>query len=197
MAEAALLIFQTTRRQAEPDLRDTLTQVEALGGRIKETRLPAVHGELAGTALQVLLSEPVQAFINAIELGGAFWLAIAAARRVGRKVWVGKPAARVMGAAKVESELLKELRGQRASRSEIVVWGPMHAEPIAGFKDTYFFQDVAGTATVHLVAFVVPWPNRRARTYWYLISDSGELCASWYTQTLRSRLPDFLKPRTT
>lgn len=156
--------------------------------------MSAVVGEWAGTALNILTSPPIQAVANLIQVGAPLWLVIRAAVRSGRKVLVQKAAAAPLAASSLSEHLATKRETPFAALEGAKVWGPMSAEPVVGFNNDWFVNDTASAPEAYLTAIAIPWRGGRVRTYWYIISDAGELCALWWTQTFADRVPSFLRP---
>lgn len=196
VVETALVIYATTETevQATPALADALSEIRSLGGDVRHIENPAAFGELAGTAIEVLLSQPLQALATAATIGGALRAVIRAAQSAGRRIRVGKAASTALAASETVEQLAREHLAAITDDIEPIVWGPMHAEPVTGIPDELFATDGATADCMYMLAFVLPWHRGRVRTYWYLITNSGHVAASWHTQTLRERLPDFLRP---
>ena len=180
----AITIYRTRRSELEADLEGNVAKLENWDGvKVLHDRQPAVVGELAGEAVQILLSDSVQAFTKLAEIGGLIWATIRALRKAGKHFDIGKTEAKAIAAHNSE----KEIEGDAAPTP--VVWGPMRARPESGIPKEHLMQENPG---IFFVGVVTPQPNERARTYWYLVSKEGEVCVSWHTQTLRDRLPEFL-----
>mgnify|MGYP006305210781 CR=1 FL=1 len=183
----AITIYRTHRSELEADLADKILQLENWKGvEVSHERYPAVIGELAGEAVQVLTSDSVQAFTKLVEIGGLVWATIEALRKAGKHFDIGKTEAKAIAAHKTEDEL----EGDTVPTP--VVWGPMKARPESGIPKEHLLEENPG---IFFVGVVTPRPNERARTYWYLVSKEGEIIVNWHTQTLRERLPDFLSFR--
>jgi hypothetical protein len=180
----AITIYRTHRSELESDVEDKVSQLENWEGvEITHKRYPAVIGELAGEAVQILTSDSVQAFTKLVEIGGLVWATIRALREAGRYFDIGKSEAEAIAAHEAEEEIEQDVVPTP------VVWGPMEARPESGVPKEHLARENPG---IFFVGVVTPRPNDRARTYWYLISKKGEISVSWHTQTLRERLPDFL-----
>lgn len=109
--ESDLVIYRSTERdlQAEEALTHAFARVQAFGGKVRRRDYPTAYGQLAGAAIEVLLSPPVQAFINAVEIGSVLWLLVRAARTAGWRIRVSKQASKSLAAAKVAEELRLKL----------------------------------------------------------------------------------------
>ena len=182
-----MTIYLSRRNGLDPALAEAVSQLEgATEVEITEKHVPAVAGELAGDAIQILLSDPVEAFTTAVEIGALIWGVIKAMRVAGKHLSLGKKEVKALAAAEA-----KEVHDEAQPQGEPVIWGPMTAQPESGKTAECMSEH---SQRMLLTAIVFPIARARARTYWYLISDEGDVCATWSTQTLRDRLPDFLKP---
>jgi hypothetical protein len=192
--ESALLIYKSTRSSVEPEVAEALRQLEQTSVSIEEAHVPAVVGNLAGTAINILLSPEGQALANLIQIGTPLWFVVRAAARAGRRVFVHKKAAGPLAAAAMKEELNQQGSTKDLDFSKSKVWGPMEAEPLVGFSPDSFANDGASSPAAYFVAIAMQWPCSRVRTYWYVVTDRGELACAWWTQTLRERVPEFLQP---
>jgi hypothetical protein len=188
MSNELLLIYRSRREEAEPTLRAALGDAESAGLEVTEVGLPAAVGNLAGTAISVLVSSPVQAFLNVVALGAVVLGIIKAARGVGRRLLVSKDAARYLGAERASKCVALDPPREPFEPDAVSVIGPMAAVPLIGFPPETCESTEFSGSRVSLVAFAFPWHRKRVRTYWYLISDTGDTISSWYTQTLSERL---------
>lgn len=155
---------------------------------VSQRYVPAVAGELAGTITDILLSSQVQAVTTAAELGALLWGTIKCIKAAGKYLRLKKGIVRPLLAAKVQEEIGPEDVGLASG----VVWGPMDAEILFG-PGRGFDRD-GQTPAAYFMAIAVPRPKHRVRTIYYLLGSDGEICASWSTQTLRDRVPEFLRP---
>jgi hypothetical protein len=192
-----IFIYRTTRADLEPDEGALLGELEAISEvSVEEVEVSAVVGDLAGTAMSILTSPEATALATLIQIGTPLWILVRKLRSRNRSVVVDKIGARALAAAAVSDEVRKDPpdRSINEAFGLAKIWGPMEAEPIVGFSADWFVNDGASIPSAHFTAIAVPWHRNRVRTYWYVISDGGELCSAWWTQTMRERVPDFLRP---
>jgi hypothetical protein len=193
--DALLTIYQTATLSEIEGAEDAVHLLEnKTSVSLSRSKEPAVLGELAGWAQQMLLSDPAQSGIAAAEIGAILWAIIKAAKRAGKHLRVGKGLVKPLLLAIVgENEESGDTKVSVLSNS--VVWGPMAAEPLGGLA-LQGTQDWDGATDplAYFMAIVSPRPRNRVRTVWYLLSSGGQLCGSWVTQTYRERLPEFLRP---
>lgn len=161
--------------------------------KIRESDVPAVVGKLAGRAVEILVSEPVLATLALAEIGRLLSQAVTAAKKLGKKAALSKPASMAVGlfhAKKSADQLDDEVQLQAAK-----VWGPMEvmleSELPEGCVEAW---DGATSPYGTFMGVAIPVPRERVRTFWYLMGPDGTVCAQWQTQTLRSRVPDILRP---
>jgi hypothetical protein len=189
-----LLIYRSRRSEVEPDLAAAINGLEKYVS-VEEVQVPAVVGGLAGAAISIFTSQAATALANFIQIGTGLWLVIQTAQKYGRTFFVDKEAATPLAAAKLREEIESDPhRDFPIDYASGKVWGPMEAEPLVGFHEEWFVHNGASIPRAYFVAIAVPWHRGRVRTFWYVISDRGQLCSSWWTQTLRERVPDFLRP---
>lgn len=163
---------------------------------VTQKKVPAVVGELAGTATEILLSDPVQALKSAVEIGILLWGIIKAAKNMGKYLRIGKGIVVPLLAAKAHEDVLKDGLPEGAYFDEARVWGPMEAEPTGGFAmDCSIEWDGATSPVAYFMGIAIARPKQRVRMFWYLLGAGGNVCASWTTQTLRERVPEFIRPK--
>ena len=183
-----MVLYLSRLDELDSALAQAVSRLEdATEVRIAEEHVPAVAGELAGDAIRILLSDPVEAFTTAAEIGALIWGIIKAARAAGKHFSLNKKETKALAAAEAQ----KEADNDAKLKGQPVVWGPMAAHPENKRTAECMSEYPQGMA---LTAIIFPRERDRVKTYWYLISDEGVVCAAWSTQTLRERLPDFLKP---
>ena len=96
--------------------------------------------------------------------------------------------------SKLKSETSIDYQTDNLDLEESFVWGPMETDPISGFAEVLNKGWDGATCPIgYFMAVVVPRDRDRIRTFWYLLSASGEVVSAWTTQTLAERVPDFLK----
>jgi len=162
---------------------------------VSQEKVPAVVGDLAGIATTILLSDPVQALTTAAEIGALLWGIVKSAKAAGKYLRIGKSLVRPMIAAKASDDISKEYSSKIVNIGNGHVWGPMEAEPKAGsIMNCYDDWDSATSPVAYFMGITFPIPRERVRTLWYLLGAGGKLCGSWETQTLRERVPEFLRP---
>ena len=193
---ALLTIYQLEDVQAIEGLKDRIDELgKHISVDVRREHAPAVVGELAGMAVDLLMSPPVQVTLSSIAVGQIIWQIIDLARRAGKKLHIEKPIAKLLVATKAIEAEKETFPNEEIDPKRIVVYGPMDAEPESGFAEQCFeLWDSASAPVAHFMAVVFPRPRNRVRTVWYLFSGGGDVCASWSTQTFSERLPDFLNP---
>lgn len=193
---ASLLLYQVNDPKHVPGLVEALEELRAYTkAEIRPRQLPAVSGELAGYAIDILISEPVQALTNLAALGAILWKIIDLAKKAGKRIFIGKGSAKLLVAARAKDDLVNDSPSEEVSFESFRVWGPMEAElkdgPIIECVKQY---DEAVGPVAYLTAIAIARPRNRVRTTWYLLGAEGRVCGSWTTQTLADRVPEFLRP---
>lgn len=154
--------------------------------------VPAVVGELAGTALKILISQPAQAILALVAFGELLWKIIDFLRKRGKKLLISKELATPLVANKAMEDLGNEFK---ESSDSVRIWGPMEAQltdgPVVNCIEEY--KEAFGPMG-YFIAIAITRPNNRIKTIYYLLGAGGKLCGSWTTQTLSERVPDFLRP---
>lgn len=192
-----ILVYRTTREDLEREEDALVRELEAIPAvSVEEVHVPAVVGELAGTAINILTSPEATALATLIQIGTPLCILVQKLRSRKRTVALDKAGARALAAASFNEQITNDPpdHGVDERFAGAKVWGPMEAEPMVGFTDDWFVNDGASIPHAHFTAIAVPWHRGRVRTYWYLISDAGELCSAWWTQTMRDRVPEFMRP---
>jgi len=196
MTDASLTIYKTRNIGEIEGLDEIITSLQSKTPiSIDQLKVPAVVGELAGIATDILLSDPLQAIITAVEVGGLLWGIVQLAKRAGKHIRIGKGIARPILLSKAHEEIKNQHPSEQIDFETIKVWGPMAAEPMEGnITECYKSWDEATDPIGYFMGIIIPRPRNRAKTLWYLLGAGGELCGSWATQTFIDRLPDFIKP---
>lgn len=192
MIGAKLTIFCLNEVSEVTGLKDELEKLGALSEiNIQKNDFPAAFGELAGQAIQILISDPVQAITTAVTLGDIFYSIIKLIKKSGKRLRIDKELAKLLALAKLSEKQSEEKQINNIEDS--VVWGPMLIEPLEGFllkesEDRGY--DASGDKSF-LIAIALPKEPRTIRTIWQIISVDGTRLTSWATQTLAERVPDF------
>lgn len=160
--------------------------------RIEQTRVSAVAGELAGVALDILISQPAQAILNAAAFGALLWKVIELLRKAGKKLLISKDLVLPLAASKAKDDLGEDFS---ANPESIKIWGPMAAsiEEGSALDCLEEYREALGPLA-YFMAIAVLVPNNRVKTTYYLLGAGGKVCATWTTQTLFDRVPEFLRP---
>jgi len=192
-AMGSILIHQTDRVSDIAGLSEVIDEIGELAEiKIRTSHVSAVAGELAGTAIEILLSPTTQALLNAAALGALLWKVISLLGLAGKKVFISKDLTVPLIASKVKDELEHEFDEWSEN---IRIWGPMEAEitdgPAANCIEEY--EEALGQIA-YFIALAIPKPNNRVKTIYYLLGAGGKLCGSWTTQTYIDRVPEFLRP---
>lgn len=192
----SITIYRTENLKDIPGLEECLTELGKLSDvEHRKRHVPAVVGELTGVATEILLSNPVQLTLTTIAIGQLFWKIVELAKAAGKSIRIGKPVAKAIISAKAVEDATRKFSYESIDVEKLVVYGPMETDPESGFAMELEKSWDEGTSPIgYFVGVVFPRPRDRVRTAWYLISAGGEICASWSTQTLSERMPDFLNP---
>lgn len=195
--EAVLTILKTNSTDQIPGLQENLVELEKLTEvRIKFEYIPSVVGQsLAGEAIKIILSDPIQALKNAAEIGLMIWGILKAVQAVGKKIHLTKKMAAPLLISKVKQDVISEKLYENDLLEKAKIWGPMEIDSIEGPIFKFTSSEIEALVPFALMmAVILPIPGGRSRTYWNILKADGEILGSWTTQTLTERLPDFLKP---
>lgn len=154
---------------------------------------PAVLGEFGGRAIDIILSDPIQAAKSAVEIGILLWGIVKIVKAAGKVIQFGKKIAQYLLFAKLKIDYVDDQSSKEMLLEKAKIWGPMEIDPIGGSLFEQFTPSIEGPFAF-LMAIVIPIQRKRARTFWYIIRTDGDILATWRTQTFIERLPDFLKP---
>lgn len=193
----AVTIFRTENIDDVPglsglidNLKDKIS-VETISGH----ESAVIGPEFAGPVVDIILSDPIQAAKNSAEIGFILWETIKVIKSVGKHLHLDKLIAKLLIIAKSKVECEQKSRSDENSFEKAIFWGPMEIDSFGGtLIDQYPPKIYEILPFAYLMAVIIPIHRGRARTYWYILRADGEILASWRTQTLVERLPDFLKP---
>jgi len=157
----------------------------------EQEQLPHIWGELGGECANFILSNPVQAAKNAVEIGIVLWGAIKGARAIGKKLYLGKELIKPLIFAKAKEEI-----GSEDTKIENpIIWGPMEIEPLSGIAfENLDDWDQTTSPIAYLTSISLKSENDRTKILWYIIGAGGNLYASWYTQHLSENIKQFWSP---
>ena len=188
--DATLTIYRLRNVGEIPKLQELLDQLGSHAEvRLSKRRTPAVAGELAGQLLEILLLPEVQAIATAAALGDLLWKIINHVRAAGKYLRIGKGIVKSVLLADAKQKLEED-----GSLEDAIVWGPMEVVVLPGFDLKPGFDRDGETPEAYFLAIAIPRSKQRVRTVYYLLSADGEIRASWWTQTLVQRIPEFLRP---
>ncbi len=193
---ASLLLYQVADPKIVPGLPEALEELKShTKVTVRTAEVPAVAGELAGWATEILVSIPVQALVNAATLGVVLWKIIGLIRKAGKKTFLGKEIVLPLLASKAKEDFGEDLLNDEENPDAIRVWGPMEAEMISGpLTECIEEYEEAFGPIAYFMAIAVARPQNRVRTTYYILGAGGKLCGSWTTQTFSERVPEFLRP---
>ncbi len=192
----SICVYQT-------DDLDELSEIQPYLNKLKELETveieyfhqSAVVGELAGTAVDILMSKEVQITLSTIAVGQVLWQLIGTLKSLGKKFSISHNTAKRIALFKTNEAIVS--RGEKSEVSNYLVYGPMTAELDIDLSSLCANEDTESDDMYFdtcFLAVVFPRPRERVKTIWYLFQHSGEILASWSTQTYANRMPDFLNP---
>ncbi|WP_394244930.1 hypothetical protein [Vibrio astriarenae] len=192
----SICVFQTEDLDELSEVQQYLKQLKELEDvQIEYFHQSAVAGELAGTTVEILMSKEVQVALSTIAVGQILWQLIGALKKLGKKFSISQNVAKRIALFKTNETI--ESDGEKNEVSDYLVYGPMTAEldielsSLCANEDTDSDEIYFDTC---FLAVVFPRPKQRIKTIWYLFQHTGEILASWSTQTYACRMPDFLNP---
>lgn len=192
----SICIFQTDNLDELSEIQPYLEKLKELEDvRIEYFHQSAVAGELAGMAVEILMSKEVQIALSSVAVGQILWQMLGGLKKLGKKFSITSNTAKLIALFKT-SEAIQTDR-EDIDVKDYLVYGPMTAEldvdlsVLCANEDTESDEMYFDTC---FLAVVFPRPRQRVKTIWYLFQHTGDILASWSTQTYAERMPDFLNP---
>ncbi len=193
---ATITIFQTKSLNEIPNAELTIKQINTHSVEIKNKYESAVIGELAGEAIEIILSKPVQTILSIagiLDLGNRVWELTKSIDKAGRICHVDKEFASALVLAKAIKKYKKMYPEEfnDLHPDNIKTIGIMDASPTSSKLSNICYKDFddEGREVVYFMGVVIKRPNSRSLTLWYIIRADGKICSSWETQTFTDRLP--------
>ncbi len=195
----SIYIYQTKNledlKELQPHLEE-LRQLEHI--EIEYSHQSATAGDLAGMAAKILMSPEVQITLSTIAVAQVVCEILAILKRLGKKFSISSKTAKLVALYKTQ-EKINDV-GKEYILDKIVTYGPMRAELDVSLSQLCKNEDALEDDmhfSTYFLGVVFPRPRNRVKTIWYLFQHSGDILASWSTQTLSERMPDFLNPSVT
>ena len=187
-----LTIFQTQSLKEIPKVKKALKDIKNTNYKIREENehISAVVGELAGEAVNIIMSPPTQlvlSIIGLLDIGSKSWKLIKQLKICNKHFDFDKEFAHSLIVAKAIKTYKKEYREeyQDLLPDNIKYIGPMESEPKSNklIKICYKNFDDEGLADsgIYFMGVAIKRPNKRSITYWYIIRNDGKICSSWST----------------
>lgn len=195
--DAEITIYQFSDPSKIPGLEKHIDQLRSVTGITTSTYHESAYlGQLAGDAFQIVLSDPVQGIKNIVEIGLILWGIVGTLKAAGKKLRIGKKLVPPLLVSEAQRSSNENDSISLDGCGEPVFWGPMIVTNPEGFAKKLLDDYVEECSPEgYFMAIVMAKPNGRAQTRWYLLSADASICASWKTQTLDTKLPDFLRPK--
>lgn len=193
---ATITIFQTKSLNEIPHAEMAIKQISTHSVEINNKFESAVIGELAGEAIEIILSEPVQTILSIagiLDLGNRVWELIKSIDKTGKVCHTDKEFANALVLAKAiktyKKTYPKEFHDLHPNNIKTI--GIMDANPISNKLSNICYKDFddEGREVVYFMGVVIKRPNNRSLTLWYIIRADGKICSAWETQTFTDRLP--------
>ena len=146
-------------------------------------------------AVDILMSKEVQITLSSIAMGQILWQMIQTLKKLGKRFSISSKTAKLIALFKTEEDVKKQRKSVEVSN--YLVYGPMSAELDIDLSTLCANEDTQSDDmyfSTYFLAVVFPRPKGRVKTIWYLFQHSGDILASWSTQTLAERMPNFLNP---
>jgi hypothetical protein len=198
-----LTIFQTQSLKEIPKVKKTVKKMKKYYN-IKKNKeeIPAVVGEFAGEAINLIMSENFQTaltILGLVELGNKSWELIKNIKISKKHFDFDKNFAYALVLSKALKIYKKVYREEynTLEPSKIKYIGPMEIYTISKklTKSCYknFEDEGLADSGVYFIGIVIKRPNKRSITYWFIIRNDGKICSSWSSQTLTKTLPKHLQ----
>ncbi|HIF9309360.1 TPA: hypothetical protein ACX6RK_001573 [Photobacterium damselae] len=192
----SICVYQTDDLDKLSEIQPYLNKLKELEDvKIEYFHQSAIVGELAGTAADILMSKEVQLTLSTIAVGQVLWQLIGILKKLGKKFSISHNTAKRIALFKTNEAI--ESCGEKSDVSNYLVYGPMTAELDIELSSLCVNDDTDSDDAYFdtcFLAVVFPRPRDRVKTIWYLFQHSGEILASWSTQTYADRMPEFLNP---
>ncbi|MEH0673053.1 hypothetical protein [Vibrio owensii] len=192
----SIRIFKTSHLDDIPEIQNYLSQLQELDAiEIDYFHQSAVAGELAGMAVDILMSKEVQITLSSIAMGQLLWKIVETLKKLGKQFSISSKTAKLIALFKTQEAVQKQ--NESVAVNDYLVYGPMSAELDVDLSTLCANEDTQSDDMYFsscFLAVVFPRPRGRVKTIWYLFQHSGDILASWSTQTLADRMPDFLNP---
>ncbi len=200
---ARLTLFQTESLDEIYEIKTDIKKIKKIL-KVKEEKehISAVVGELAGTAVNIIMSPEVQTaltIIGLIDLGDRAWNLIKNLNKTNKHFDFDKEFA----SALVVSKAIKKYKKMYSTEystfnpNKIKTIGIMEAEPESKKLNSICFKDFddegLGDSGIYFMGVVIKRPNKRSITFWFIIRNDGKICSSWTTQTYTKNLPKHLR----
>ena len=199
-----LTIFQTQSLKEIPKVRKTFKDIKKKNYKIEKENehISAVVGELAGEAINLIMSPQTQlalSIIGLLDIGNRSWKLIKQLKTYNKHFDFDKEFAHSLVLTKAIKTYKEEYNDEYPDLlpDNIKYIGPMESEPISNklinicYKN--FEDEGLGDSGIYFMGIVIKRPNKHSITYWYIIRNDGKICSSWSTQTFTKTLPKHLQ----
>jgi hypothetical protein len=175
--EDSMTLYGMAHPNEIPDLQDLLDELaDATDIRVSVHDESAVVGELAGRALEILLSPPMDAIVRLTEVGAIVLAIVKRARTYGRSLRIGRKVASVLAASTAS-----DAHPDRVAKPN--VWS-LEIEPKGElWQCCYDVWDGAASPMAYLVRVTVPLPQDCSADEWFVLAAGGKVCAAWTAYT--------------
>lgn len=198
-----ITIFKTETIKEIPEIINDFTKLkEQFNLKEEQEHISAVVGELAGTAVNILMSPEVQVPLTILglkSLGDDLWKLIKKLQNTNKVYDLDKEFAKALIVSRSLKKYQKDYKKeyQLLSPDAIKMIGIMEAEPennkLSKICYKNFDDEGLGDSGIYFMGVVIKRPNDRSITYWHIIRNDGKICSSWITQTYTKNLPNHLQ----
>ena len=194
---AKITIFQTESLKEIPRIKADIDKIKKTHKiKIKKEQESAVIGELAGNAINILMSNELQVpltILGLIELGKGGLKLIKKIHTSGKVCDIDKEFASALVFTKALKKYKKEYPNEvkNFNPDKIKTIGIMEVDYASKILNNICLKnfDDEGRSLMYFMGVIIKRPRKRSLTFWYIIRTDGKTCASWETQTFTNTLP--------
>jgi len=195
-----LTIFKTTSIDEIPKLKKELSKLDKLTKiKIEKETMSAVVGNLAGDAVNILLSSPIQVPLTLYTLGDIVLKIIKLLKKTNKHYDLSGEFVESIIVTKALKEYKKEypLEYPKVNNNNIKIIKMMEAEPTS---KKLRHQCISKTAEEidddeinYFMGVCLNIPNNNAIIFWYILRNDGKTCVSWTTELSTKKLSKIFK----
>ena len=184
-----LTIFKTTSIDNIPKLKQELSKLDKLTNiTVKKEEIPAVVGNLAGDAINILLSSPIQVPLTLYALGEIILKMIEILKQNNKSYDLSGEFAKSIIMSKALKEYKKSYPNEysKINNKNIKIIQMMEAEPISKKLSRQCIsktaEEIDDDEINYFMGVCLNMPNNNTIIFWYILRNDGKTCTSWSTE---------------